>query len=82
MTTLLLECDWHIGGKGETFFHEKKSRTSAPVFPSPNHLSLFKKSGVFLLPLVAAGALQSTTWSGSLMMRVREKGLLQNLVLE
>ena len=27
--------------------------------------AIFKKSGVFLLPLVAAGALQSTTWSGS-----------------
>ena len=41
------------GGKGQTFFHEKKSRTSAPVFPSPNPLSPFKKSGVFLLQLVA-----------------------------
>ncbi|MBQ9088865.1 MAG: hypothetical protein IJY46_08840, partial [Lentisphaeria bacterium] len=48
MTTLLLECDWHIGGKGETFFHEKKSRTSAPVFPSPRTTYPSSKKAVYL----------------------------------
>ena len=54
-----------FGGKGKTFFHVKKNRTSAPVFPSPINLSHpYSRSERFTLPQAKASHCEAMLHDG------------------